>query len=94
MLLRFLVLIAGALFSYFVTLRQVDFSHTIWGRLAGTGQALCLMAGLLPGGPNPVPRPAVLLLLLVTLALALLAPMMEIRQHLRIWWLKGAPKNG
>jgi phosphatidylglycerophosphate synthase len=83
MLLRFALLIAGGLFSYFVALRQVDFSHTIWGRLAGFGQALCLIAALLPraSGLTPVMLP----LLLVTLALGVLAPIKAIRQHLRLW---------
>jgi phosphatidylglycerophosphate synthase len=93
-LLRFAVLIAGALFSYFVTLRQVDFSHTIWGRLAGTVHTLCLLAVLLPGVPDLVLRSAVLPLLLVTLALEVLAPMMEIRQHLRLWQRQDVPVNG
>jgi phosphatidylglycerophosphate synthase len=91
MLLRFVVLIAGALFSYFVTLRQVDFSHTRWGRLAGTGQALCLLVVLLPGAPGQALAPLVLPLLLVTLGLAVLVPMMVLRQHLRFWRSQEAP---
>jgi phosphatidylglycerophosphate synthase len=85
MLLRFVIVIAGAIFSYFVAIRQVDFRHTIWGRLTGTGQALCLIVALLPISPGLAS--GLLPLLLVTLALAVLAPIMGVRQQLRFWKL-------
>ncbi len=83
MLLRFVVLIGGAIFRYFVSIQQVDFSHTFWGRLTGTAQALCLIVVLLP--PLPGLSPGLLPLLLGTLALAVLALLVEVRQQLGFW---------
>lgn len=86
MLLRYALLVAGGLLSYFVVIQQVDFSHTIWGRLAGTGQALCLVVALLPGTSGLTLLP-LLLVTLVLAVLAILAPLMGIRKHLRLWQL-------
>lgn len=85
MLLRFVIVIVGAIFSYFVSIRQVDFRHTIWGRLAGTGQAFCLIVALLPMSSGLAP--GLLPLVWVTLALAMLASIMEVRRQLRFWQL-------
>ncbi len=82
LLLRFAVLLIGALVSYFVAIRQVDLTHTILGRSAGAAQAMLLMAVLAPGALAPIIAPAYLPLLLVTLALVVLAPVMEIRKNL------------
>ncbi len=92
MLLRFAPLIAGGLVSYFVVIRQVDFRHTIWGRLAGTGQALCLMIALLPAasGLAPLLPP----MLIGTLVLAVLAPLMDICKHLHAWRVQHTPMKG
>jgi phosphatidylglycerophosphate synthase len=91
MLLRFGVVIVGALLSYFVAIKQVDFNHSIWGRLAGSGQAACLIVVLLPGVLGQLVAPLILPLLLATLVLAVLAPLMELRYTLRIWRLQENP---
>jgi CDP-diacylglycerol--glycerol-3-phosphate 3-phosphatidyltransferase len=84
-LLRFGVVTVVALFSYFVALRQVRFDHTVWGRLAGTGQALCLLFILFPGSPGLAFVPLALPLLAGTFILAGLASLMEIHRHLCVW---------
>lgn len=88
MLGRFGVLVVGGLLSYFVVIRQVDFSHTAWGRFAALGQALCLIVAFAPGALAHFLAPAFLPLLAVTAALAALAPLMEIRKNLRYWRLQ------
>ncbi len=85
MLLRFAVPLIGALFSYFVAIRQLDFTHTIWGRSAGVAQALFLISVLIPKTLAHAIIPIHLPLLLVTLALLALAPVVEIRKTVIRW---------
>jgi phosphatidylglycerophosphate synthase len=82
LLLRFAVPLIGALFSYFVAIRQVDLTHTILGRGAGAAQALLLMTVLAPEALARIISPMYLPLLLATLALVVLAPAVEITNHL------------
>jgi phosphatidylglycerophosphate synthase len=85
MLLRFLVPLSGALFSYFVAIRQVDFSHSTWGRSAGLAQAICLVIVLLPAALARLLSPILLPLMLVTLALLVLAPIIDVKRNLSFW---------
>lgn len=78
-LLRFAIPLVSALFSYFVTIRQVDFTHTTWGRSAGVAQALLLLSVLAPLGLARLISPIALPLLLVTVAVMALALGVEIR---------------
>jgi phosphatidylglycerophosphate synthase len=88
-LLRFAAPVIGALLSYFVAIRQVDFSHTAWGRSAGIAQSIVLITVLAPKVLVYLLAPIYLPLLLVTCALLLLAPVMEVRKNLRCWrWQK------
>ncbi len=84
-LLRFALPIAGALLSYFVAIRQVDFSHTFWGRSAGIAQAALLLIVLAPEPLAHLLAPVYLPMLLITPTLLVLAPLTEIRKHLRCW---------
>jgi cardiolipin synthase len=84
-LLRFALPIAGALLSYVVAIRQVDFSHTFWGRSAGTAQAALLLIVLAPEPLAHLLAPVYLPMLLITPTLLMLAPLTEIRKHLRCW---------
>ncbi len=84
-LLRFAVPLIGALLSYFVAIRQVDFSHTALGRSAGVAQSTVLIIALAPQSFAHFFVPFYPPLLLVTGALIGLAPMMEIRKNLRFW---------
>ena len=85
MLLRFLIPLLGALFSYFVAIRQIDLSHTAWGRSAGVAQAVCLAVLLAPGNLSHVLFPISLPLMLLTLALLGLAAFMDIKKTLVFW---------
>ena len=85
MLLRFLIPVIGALFSYFVAIRQVDFSHSAWGRSAGLAQAICLVIVLLPVALAHWLAPILLPLMLITLALLVLAPIIDVRRTLSLW---------
>jgi len=88
MLARFAIPLIGALLSYFVAIRQVDFSHTAWGRSAGVAQSIFLMIALAPGPLAHILAPAYLPLLLVTLTLLVLAPVIGVRTNLRLWRLQ------
>ncbi len=85
MLLRFIIPLIGAFFSYFVVIRQVDFSHTTWGRSAGIAQAICLGIALAPEDLAHLFAPITLPLMVVTLALLILAPTLSILQTRRLW---------
>jgi phosphatidylglycerophosphate synthase len=93
MLLRFLIPLLGALFSYFVAIRQIDLSHTAWGRSAGVVQAICLTILLAPGNLPYVFFPISLPLMLVTLALLGLAAFMDIKKTLVFWEQQRATSN-
>ncbi|HEY7357885.1 MAG TPA: CDP-alcohol phosphatidyltransferase family protein [Ktedonobacterales bacterium] len=82
LLLRFAIPLIGALFSYFVAIRQVDLTHTVLGRSAGAAQSMLLIAVLAPKVLAPIIAPIYLPLLLVTLALVALAPVVEISKNL------------
>lgn len=82
MLLRFAVPLLGALLSYFVALRQVDFSHTLWGRSAGFAQSVFLLVALAPEPFSLILAPVYLPVLLIASALLVLAPVAEIRSNL------------
>jgi|GEM_PF-508525 len=84
-LLRFAMPLIGALISYFVAIRQVDFNHTAWGRSAGVAQSIVLIIALAPQSLAHLFAPLYPPLLLVTGALMALAPSMEIRKNLRFW---------
>ena len=83
LVLRFAVLLVGALFSYFVAIRQVDLTHTILGRSAGAAQSTLLMTVLAPSALAPIIAPIYIPLLAVTLALVALAPIVEINKNLQ-----------
>lgn len=91
MLLRFPVPVIGALFSYFVAIRQVDFSHSVWGRSAGLAHAICLVIVLAPGILAGLLTPIMLPLMLITLALLALAPIMDVRRTLSFWQSQKSP---
>lgn len=80
MLLRFIIPLLGALFSYFVAIRQIDFRHTAWGRTAGLAQAICLIFALAPGPLAHWVSPLSLPLMLLTLALLVLAVIMDVKK--------------
>jgi phosphatidylglycerophosphate synthase len=82
MLLRFALPVIGALLSYFVLIRQLNFTHTVLGRSAGVAQSLLLMTVLAPPAPAHVIAPIYLPLLLLTAALLGLAPVIEISRNL------------
>jgi phosphatidylglycerophosphate synthase len=82
LVLRFAVPLIGALFSYFIAIRQVDLTHTILGRSAGAAQSMLLVAVLAPTALSPISTPIYLPLLVVTLALVVLVPIVEIGKNL------------
>jgi cardiolipin synthase len=85
MLLRFVIPVMGAMFSYFVAIRQVNLTHTALGRSAGIAQALLLIIVLAPNALAPVRLLIYLPLLLVTLALLMLAPIVAMSSYLALW---------
>lgn len=85
MLLRFVAPLLGAVLSYFVAIRQVDLTHTVWGRSAGIAQAALLITVLAPPAIARVLAPIYLPLLALTLALLVLAPLIEIRKNITHW---------
>lgn len=85
MLLRFIIPLLGAIFSYFVAIRQIDLSHTSWGRSAGVAQAVCLIVLLASGNLSHLLLPPFLPLMLLTLALLGLATVMDIKKNLLFW---------
>jgi phosphatidylglycerophosphate synthase len=88
MLLRFAVPLVGALLSYFVAIRQIDFTHTLWGKVAGAAQAALLIALLAPKVFARMALPLYPPLLLLTLALLVAAPIVEIRKNVASWRLQ------
>lgn len=88
MLLRFIIPLLGALLSYFVAIRQIDFRHTAWGRSAGLAQALCLLVALTPVALTRLLSPLSLPLMLLTLALLVLAVIMDVKRTLLFWKLQ------
>jgi cardiolipin synthase len=82
MLLRFIIPLLGALFSYFIAIRQIDLSHTSWGRSAGIAQAVCLIVLLAPGNLIHLFSPISVPLMLLTLALLGIATFMDIKKNL------------
>ncbi len=95
MLLRFLIPLLGALFSYFVAIRQIDLSHTTWGRSAGIAQAVCLSVLLAPGNLAYSSCSSISLpLMLLTLALLGVAAFMDVKKTLVFWEQQNAnPTN-
>ena len=85
MLLRFIIPLLGALFSYFVAIRQIDFRHTAWGRSAGVAQAICLLVAFAPGALAHRVSPLSLPLMLLTLALLGLATFIDVKNNLIFW---------
>lgn len=85
MLLRFIIPLLGALFSYFVAIRQVDLRHTAWGRNAGIAQAICLVAALAPDAVAHLLTPIVEPLMLLTLALLVLAVITDMKRTFTFW---------
>ncbi|HEX6778857.1 MAG TPA: hypothetical protein VF099_11690, partial [Ktedonobacterales bacterium] len=75
----------GALFSYFVAIRQIDFRHTAWGRSAGVAQAICLLVAFAPGALAHRVSPLSLPLMLLTLALLGLATFIDVKNNLIFW---------
>ena len=93
LLLRFIIPLLGALFSYFVAIRQIDFRHTGWGRSAGLAQAICLIVALAPGALAYWVSPLLLPLMLLTLALLVLAVIMDVKRTLLFWKLQTLPST-
>ena len=85
MLLRFIIPLLGAFFSYFVAIRQIDLSHTVWGRIAGVAQVACLIVLLDPGNLAHLRFPISLPLMLLTLALLGMATCMDVKKNLIFW---------
>lgn len=88
MLLRFIIPLLGALFSYFVAIRQIDFRHTAWGRTAGFAQAICLIVALAPGALAHWVSPLSLPLMLLTLTLLVLAVIIDVKRTFLFWKLQ------